>query len=121
VTPVLRRITVTFTAEGIEYSVCYAHTDEPPPPGTKTRTTRALRMARTGLQTALEWVPGWGCGVGLPPTPGRRPTEFLWRKPASGELAGDLSKAPFQPPRSAGFIRYSETLWASAAGRRKTE
>jgi hypothetical protein len=61
VTPVLRRITVTFTAEGIEYSVCYAHTDEPPPPGTKTRTTRALRMARTGLQTALEL----GTGVGL--------------------------------------------------------
>jgi hypothetical protein len=78
VTPVLKRITITFMAEGaIEYSVTYLHTDELPTPGTKRRTTRALRMARTGLQTVLEgWVPARGCGVGSPPIPGGRPTEF---------------------------------------------
>ncbi len=50
----LRRITITFTAEGIEYGVTCLHTDEPPTPGTKTRTTRASRMARKGLEVALE-------------------------------------------------------------------
>jgi len=57
---VLERITVTFTPEGIEYAVCYAHADEPPTPGTKTRTTRASRMARKGLEAALE---GLGAGA----------------------------------------------------------
>ncbi len=56
----LRRITITFTAEGIEYGVTYLHTDEPPTPGTKTRTTRASRMARKGLEVALE---GLGTGA----------------------------------------------------------
>ena len=61
---VLQRITITFTPEGIEYGVTHFHTDEPPKPGTKTRTARASRMARKGLEVALEglgaWAVAWG-------------------------------------------------------------
>jgi hypothetical protein len=57
---VLQRITITFTPEGIEYGVTHFHTDEPPKPGTKTRTARASRMARKGLEVALE---GLGTGA----------------------------------------------------------
>ncbi len=59
----LRRLTVTFKPEGIEYAVLYAHTNELPTPGTKTRTTKAATMARTGLETALAGLDGevvWG-------------------------------------------------------------
>ena len=55
----LTRVTVTFTRDGIEYHVTYAHTAEPPNPGTKTRTSKATRMARRGLELALE---GLGSG-----------------------------------------------------------
>ncbi len=61
---VVLSVTVTFLQEGIELAVEYSHADEPPTPGTKTRTRRAARMARTGLQTALEALgtgpPVWG-------------------------------------------------------------
>ena len=50
----LRSITVTFGGEGIEYAVSYLHRGEPPSPGSKTRTTTAARMARRGLELALE-------------------------------------------------------------------
>ncbi len=60
----LRSVTVTFTPEGLEYAVTYAHEGEPPNPGTKTRTTTAARMARRGLEVALEGLaagaPAWG-------------------------------------------------------------
>jgi hypothetical protein len=52
---VLRSIRVTFDGEGaIEYAVSYQHRDEPPSPGTKARTATAARMARKGLEAALE-------------------------------------------------------------------
>ena len=51
---VLRSIRVTFTHEGIEFAVTYAHDGEPPTAGTKRRTSTAERMARTGLEAALE-------------------------------------------------------------------
>jgi hypothetical protein len=51
--PVLKKVTVTFGPEAIEYAVCYLHTDEPGSPGTKTRTTRAATLARKGLEAAL--------------------------------------------------------------------
>jgi hypothetical protein len=52
----LRRITITFTAEGIEYGVTYLHTDEPPTPvyPAKARTSKAARMACKGLELALQ-------------------------------------------------------------------
>ncbi len=51
---VLRSIRVTFTREGIEYAVTYAHDGEQPTPGTTKRSTAAARMARKGLEAALE-------------------------------------------------------------------
>ena len=51
---VLERIIVTFHREGLEVGVSYAHADEPPTPGTKTRTRMAARMAEAGLRRALE-------------------------------------------------------------------
>ena len=56
---VLERIIVTFHREGVELEVRYAHADEPPTPGTKKRTATAVRMARKGLEMALEGL-GWG-------------------------------------------------------------
>jgi hypothetical protein len=50
----LRSITVIFDGEGIEYAVNYQHRGEPPSPGSKARTTTAARMARRGLELALE-------------------------------------------------------------------
>jgi hypothetical protein len=63
----LREIRVTFDRE-IEISITYAHRDDDHDavanPGTKTRTTAAARMARKGLEVALEGldrgVPIWG-------------------------------------------------------------
>ena len=52
--PVLEKLTVTFQPEGIALAVSYAHRDEPPTPGTKTRTRRAARMAEAALRRALE-------------------------------------------------------------------
>jgi hypothetical protein len=61
----LQRLTVTFNPEGTEYAIVYSHADELPRPGTKTRTTRAARMARKALETALEgWVTARSSGVG---------------------------------------------------------
>jgi hypothetical protein len=51
---VLRSIGVTFTREGIEFAVTYAHDGELPAPGTKKRTATATEMARKGLEAALE-------------------------------------------------------------------
>jgi hypothetical protein len=51
---VLRSIRVTFTRGGIEFAVTYAHDGEQPMPGTKQRTATAARMARKGLEAALE-------------------------------------------------------------------
>ena len=51
---VLEKLIVTFHREDIEVSVSYAHRDEPPTPGSKTRTRRAARMAEAGLRRALE-------------------------------------------------------------------
>ena len=52
---VLRRLTVMFLPDGsIEIAVSYPHRNEPPTPGTKTRTRRAARMAQAGLRRALE-------------------------------------------------------------------
>jgi len=56
---VLRSIGVTFTREGIEFAVTYAHDGEQPMPGTKKRTTAAATMARKALELALE---GLGSG-----------------------------------------------------------
>jgi hypothetical protein len=55
--PVLKRVTVLFHDEGdLEIAVAYTHSEasEPPTPATKTRTTRALRLAVVGLRRALE-------------------------------------------------------------------
>ena len=51
---VLQSIRVDFHREGIELAVRYAHRDEPPTPGSKTRTRTAARMAEAGLRRALE-------------------------------------------------------------------
>jgi hypothetical protein len=51
---ILRSIQVTFTREGVEYAVTCAHEGETPTAGTKERTSTAARMARTGLEAALE-------------------------------------------------------------------
>jgi hypothetical protein len=58
VKPVLQSILVRFEREGIELSVSYEHADGQPSPGTKGRTTRAARMARAGLTSALEGLAG---------------------------------------------------------------
>jgi hypothetical protein len=51
---VLKSVTVTFARDGaVEYAVMYAHTEEPPTPGIKTRTTRMAQMAANGLRDAL--------------------------------------------------------------------
>jgi hypothetical protein len=50
----LRSITVIFDGAAIEYAVSYQHRDEPPSPGSKARTITAARMARRGLELALE-------------------------------------------------------------------
>jgi hypothetical protein len=50
----LRRLVVSFERDSIEYAVTYEHTDSPPTPGTKKRTTTAARMAAAGLERALE-------------------------------------------------------------------
>jgi hypothetical protein len=53
--PLLKRLAVTFTEEGVEFAVRYSHDDgEVPNPGTKGRTTTAARLARKGLEAALE-------------------------------------------------------------------
>jgi hypothetical protein len=57
----LTRIVATFRPDAIEYAVTYSHRDHVEAnPGTKTRTTTATRMARKGLEAALE-----GLGSGL--------------------------------------------------------
>jgi hypothetical protein len=66
--PVLRRVTVTFADEGdLEIAVAYTHTDcALPTPGSKSRTTKALRMARAGLETALDSLgSGSSAGAGI--------------------------------------------------------
>jgi hypothetical protein len=51
----LQRLIITFQPDqSVEYEIFYSHTEELPRPGTKTRTTRATRMARKALETALE-------------------------------------------------------------------
>jgi hypothetical protein len=52
--PTLKRVTVTFTPEGIELAVAYDHDHVPANPGTRGRTTTAARMASKGLETALD-------------------------------------------------------------------
>ncbi len=53
--PVLQSVLVRFEREGVEIAVSYSHLETGQPnPGTKTRARRAARMARAGLQTALE-------------------------------------------------------------------
>ena len=53
--PVLQSVLVRFEREGVEIAVSYSHREPAQPnPGTKTRTRRAARMARAGLQAALE-------------------------------------------------------------------
>ena len=53
--PVLQSVLVRFEWEGVELSVTYGHAETGQHnPGTKTRTRRAARMARAGLQAALE-------------------------------------------------------------------
>ena len=68
---ILRSIRVTFTREGVEYAVTYAHDGEAPTAGTKERTSTAARMARTRLEAALEALGSgparisgdiWSCG-----------------------------------------------------------
>ena len=55
VKPVLQSVLVRFEREGVEIAVSYSHREPAQPnPGTKTRTRRAARMARAGLQAALE-------------------------------------------------------------------
>jgi hypothetical protein len=55
-----RSIRVTFTREGIEFAVTYAHDGQQPTPGTRKRTATAATMARNGLELALEAL---GSGV----------------------------------------------------------
>jgi hypothetical protein len=52
----LKCVSAVFHPDGtIEYAISYLHTDDPPSaPGSKGRTTRASRMARRGLESALE-------------------------------------------------------------------
>jgi hypothetical protein len=57
---VLQKLTIIFGDEGIELAVSYLHTEDPPTAGSKGRTTIAARMARKGLEAALE---GLGKGV----------------------------------------------------------
>ena len=53
--PVLQSVLVRFEREGVEIAVSYSHLETGQPNlGTKTRTRRAARMARAGLQAALE-------------------------------------------------------------------
>ncbi len=53
--PVLQSVLVRFEREGVEIAVSYSHLETGQPnPGTKTRTRRASRMARAGLQVALD-------------------------------------------------------------------
>ena len=58
VKPVLQSVLVRFEREGVELSVTYGHGYGhgygQPSPGTKKRTRRASRMARAGLQVALD-------------------------------------------------------------------
>ncbi len=55
VKPVLQSVLVRFEREGVEIAVSYEHPEPGQPnPGTKTRTQGAARMARAGLQAALE-------------------------------------------------------------------
>jgi hypothetical protein len=62
---VLKRVTVTFADEGdLEIAVAYTHTDDQPTPGSKSRTTKALKMARAGLETALDSL-GSGTRAGI--------------------------------------------------------
>jgi len=63
----LQKIAVEFKPDAtLEFAVTYAHgeADEPPNPGTKTRTRSATRMAAYGLRRALEGLdkgtPIWG-------------------------------------------------------------
>jgi hypothetical protein len=49
----LCEIKVSFAHEGIMICVTYGHTNEPPQPGTKKRTTSTARMAAHGLRDAL--------------------------------------------------------------------
>lgn len=51
--PELSRITVTFGAEGTEYTVTYTHSHEQLTPGSKRCTPSAAAMARMGLEAAL--------------------------------------------------------------------
>jgi hypothetical protein len=61
--PVLKRVAVTFADEGdLEIAVAYTHDSEAPTPGSKSRTTKALKMARAGLETALDSL-GSGAGI----------------------------------------------------------
>ena len=53
----LTKLVVTFTREGIEYDVSYAHSGAEggiPSPGSKRRTTTAVRLASVDLQVGLE-------------------------------------------------------------------
>jgi hypothetical protein len=54
--PVLKRLTISFSHEGISYAVAYEHSEahEPANPGTRSRTTSAARMASAGLRRALD-------------------------------------------------------------------
>jgi hypothetical protein len=59
--PTLQRVAATFLEDGsVEVAISYHHTDDPPTPGTKGRTTTAARMAREGLEAALEGLSNGG-------------------------------------------------------------
>jgi hypothetical protein len=50
----IRRMIVTFNRDEVEVSITYSHDHEPASAGSKKRTTTAARMARKGLERALE-------------------------------------------------------------------
>jgi hypothetical protein len=67
----IRRMIVTFNRDDVEVSITYSHDHEPASAGSKKRTTTAARMARKGLERALEGLEPQAkssCGVALPRT-----------------------------------------------------
>jgi hypothetical protein len=67
----LQQVSATFREDGsVEVAISYRHTDDPPTPGSKGRTTTATRMARKGLEAALAGLDkgdvlwgGFGTGI----------------------------------------------------------
>jgi hypothetical protein len=63
--PCIRRMIVTFNRDEVEISITYSHdsSEATATPGSKKRTTTAARMARKGLEHALEGLDAAGEAV----------------------------------------------------------